>query len=104
MVQNLLLAQASPGFEATHTYSWTKEDIRATGEEREYTIGAAGDNGKLVKPGKRWKVFQIAGMVGYWNIHSMTIKSCDCDCDEECSPQDDHSCSTMEIPETGIGS
>jgi len=78
-------------------YEWKQEDIRATGEERTFTIGSAGGNTKMIQPGKKWKVFQIAGKVGYWNIRSLTLKSCDCDCSSQvqCSPQEDDSCESM---------
>lgn len=81
----------------TVTHEWTREDIRAETEERTRTIGSAGAKTKMIQPGKMWKVFQIAGKVGYWNIKSLSIKSCDCDCNEECSPQADNSCSPMTI-------
>ena len=91
--------QASFNFELSNTvtHEWTREDIRAETEERTRTIGSAGAKTKMVQPGKKWKVFQIAGKVGYWNIKSLSIKSCDCDCNEECSPQADNSCSPMTI-------
>ena len=82
--------------ESSVSYEWRQEDITATSEEREHTLGV-GDSGKLVEPGKRWKIFQIAGNVGYWNIRSLTIASCDCDCNEECSPKGDGSCTGMRM-------
>ena len=63
--------------------------------ERTATIGA-GDNAKVIQPGKRWKVFQVVGEVDYLKIRSLKIKNCDCDCNEECEPQDDGSCSPAE--------
>ena len=71
--------------EVTHEQSWTREDIEEAAKERTFTLGSAGDQGKIVEAGKKWKVFQNVGRVGYWKIKKLKLKSYDCDCNSICA-------------------
>ena len=70
--------------EVTHEQSWTREDIEEAAKERTFTLGS-GDQGKIVEAGKKWKVLQNVGRVGYWKIKKLKLKSYDCDCNSICA-------------------
>jgi len=72
--------------ESTISYSWTTENIKNMVDERTLQVGSAGGNTKTVKPGKRWKIFQATGTVGYWKLKTLKLMSCDCDCGAKCTP------------------
>ena len=65
-------------------HSWTREDIEEAAKERTFTLGS-GDQGKIVEAGKKWKVLQNVGRVGYWKIKKLKLKSYDCDCNSICA-------------------
>ena len=70
--------------EVSLEHSWTREDIEEAAKERTFTLGS-GDQGKIVEAGKKWKVFQNVGRVGYWKIKKLKLKSYDCDCNSICA-------------------
>ena len=61
-------------------HSWTQKDIEDAVNKRDLRI----EYGIDVEAGKKWKVFQYIGRVGYWKIRTLKMKTYDCNCNGIC--------------------